>query len=73
MVKITDFITLEIDKKDLISALKVLKEFKGCESNEEFILCSLSSWTKLEQLEEFLEHRVNGTKLEDDTLEYIKR
>lgn len=69
---ITDFLDTKRPKKQLQEALEVLKEFKKCESQEEWLMIQFAAWTKLEQLEEFLEHLVNGKKLESDTVKYRK-
>lgn len=68
---ITDFITLNISKEDAATALTILRQFKACESTEEWLMIPFSAWAKLEQMEEFLDHMVNGTSLKDDTLRYI--
>lgn len=59
-------------KKDLKIALKVLREFKKCENTEEWFYITFQAWTKLEQLEEFLDHLVNKKPLKEDTLEYLE-
>lgn len=71
MDKITDFLKTKISKKELETTLKVIKEFKSCESSEEWMMISLSAWVKLEQLEEYLEYLVNGKKLDEDTIRYM--
>ena len=70
--KITDFLKTETEKQDLAAALKVLQEFKSCESEKEWLMLPFATWVKLEQLEEFLDHLVNGTELKDDTKRYIE-
>ena len=69
---ITDFLRTTRTKEELATALQVLREFKGCESGKEYLFIPFIAWTKLEQLEEFLDHLVNGAQLKDDTLAYIK-
>lgn len=69
---ITDFLKTKRDVSELKIALDVLKEFKGCESREEWLATSFDAWIKFEQLEEFLEHLVNGKPLEEDTQLYIE-
>ena len=69
---ITDFLTKKHNKTDLESALKVLKAFKDCESEEEWAFIPFAAWAKLEQLEEFLEHLVDKKPLKDDTVKYMK-
>lgn len=71
--RITDFLTLDIPSADLEATLRVLRQFKECESQLEWLAISFGAWSKLEQLEEFLDHRVNGTPLKPDTLAYILR
>jgi hypothetical protein len=71
MKKITDFLDTKITKKDLETALKVLHEFKSCESEGEYLSIPFAAWAKFEQLEEFLEHLVNKSPLKDDTIMYI--
>lgn len=70
--KITDFLKTKRSKKDLEVALSVLREFKSCESMDEFLGISLGAWAKLEQLEEFLEHLTSGKELRTDTKEYMQ-
>lgn len=68
---ITDFLTTQRSTTDLATALAVLREFKRCESQEEWYQIPFNAWAKLEQLEEFLAHLVEGAPLEADTLRYI--
>ena len=70
---IVDFLKTSRSKEDLKIALEVLREFKECEGDEEWIAISFATWAKLEQLEEFLAYLVEGKPLEEDTLEEIKR
>ena len=70
--KITDFLKTDTPKDELATTLKVIKEFKSCESEEEWFLLPFIAWAKLEQLEEYLEHLVNGKELKEDTIEYMK-
>ncbi len=67
---ITDFLDTKQSKEDLRAALDVLREFKAGENEEEFVAISFAAWTKLEQLQEFLEHLVNGKPLKADTVKY---
>lgn len=73
MTKITDFLATEHTPEELAAALKVLHSFKSCESEAEWLNIIFAAWAKLEQLEEFLEHRVNGAPLADDTLAYMAK
>jgi hypothetical protein len=68
---ITDFLKTGRDKAELATALAVLREFKECESTEEWFGTWFAAWAKLEQLEEFLAHLVDGEPLRDDTIEYM--
>lgn len=70
---ITDFLKTRKSKSDLRIALAVLRDFKSCESNREWAAVPFAAWAKLEQLEEFLAHLVEGKPLKDDTLEYMKQ
>lgn len=70
---IVDFLALPIPETDLAAALRVLRAFKECESREEWFGTMFAAWAKLEQLEEFLAHRVEGKELEDDTREALAR
>ena len=70
---ITDFLKTDRSKEELVVALDVLREFKGCESGEEWLSAPFISWVKLEQLQEFLEHLCEGKDLADDTKAYISR
>jgi hypothetical protein len=69
---ITDFLKTKRSKDELRVALDVLREFKGCESMEEWVGIMFSAWAKLEQLEEFLDHLVNGAELREDTKRYAR-
>ena len=69
---ITDFLKTERSKEELKTTLDVLHEFKRCESMEEYVGVPFSAWAKLEQLEEFLAHKVTGADLKEDTIAYIK-
>lgn len=68
---ITDFLNTQTPKEKLAAALEVLREFKGHESQEEWLMIPFAAWDKLEQMEEFLAHLVDGEELKDDTKEYI--
>ena len=68
---ITDFLKTERSKGELEAALLVLRDFKQCESGNEWLLTSFTAWAKLEQFEEFLEHLVEGKPLAEDTIEYM--
>ena len=70
--KITDFLKTKRPKKELKIALSILKEFKKCESMEEWAMIRFAAWAKFEQFEEFLEHLVNKKRLKADTKEYMK-
>ena len=68
---ITDFLALDISNADASTALAILRQFKACESTQEWLEIPFSAWAKLEQLEEFLDHMVNKAPLKDDTLRYM--
>ena len=68
---IVDFLTTETPRNDLATALKVLREFKAYESKEEWLAIPFGAWAKLEQLEEFLAHLVEGSPLRQDTLREV--
>jgi len=70
---ITDFLNTKRSPEELALALEILKEFKRCESQEEYLGIYFSAWAKLEQMQEFLEHLVNGEELKDDTKRYMER
>jgi len=72
-VAITDFLETSRPPDELRAALAVLREFKGGESGEEYVAIPFLAWRKLEQLEEFLEHLVEGKPLRDDTVAYRAR
>lgn len=69
---IIEFLKTKADKNELKSALKIIKEFKKNESTEEWAIVPFIAWSKLEQLEEYLEYLVNNKELAKDTLEFIK-
>lgn len=59
-----DFLTTKTSKEDLVTTLRVLEEFKGHESKEEWMYCSFDTWVKLEQFEDYLRILTN-TKVEE--------
>lgn len=69
---IVNFLKTTRSKDELKHALEVLREFKSCESAEEWAMIPFAAWAKLEQLEEFLAHLVEGEPLADDTLACIE-
>lgn len=69
---ITDFIKTERPIAELAVALAVIREFKNCENDVEWVAVPFFAWAKLEQLEEFLAHKVDGEPLAADTLAYIE-
>jgi hypothetical protein len=62
-------------KADLQAALAVVRDFKECESRDEWFMVAFAHWAKLEQLEEFLAHLVDplSNPLADDTVAEIGR
>ena len=64
---IIDFLKTKRSKAELQTALEILREFKECESDEEWLMVPFVVWSKLEQLEEFLAHLAEGAELADDT------
>lgn len=70
---ITDFIKSSRSEADLRTALEVIREFKECENQEEWLAIPFVAWVKLEQLQEFLEHMVEKAPLRKDTVSYIDR
>lgn len=73
MAAITDFLATKRSREELATALAVVREFKLCESPEEWATIPFAAWAKLEQLEEFLAHLVEGKKLNEDTERYIAK
>jgi hypothetical protein len=63
---LVDFLKTQRSKEDLKIALDVLREFKGCESNQEFYAIPFDSWDMLENFEAFLAHLVEGSRLPGD-------
>lgn len=72
MKGITDFLATTRSPDELRITLEVLREFKACESKEEWFAIPFAAWVKLEQAVEFLEHLVEGQPLKPDTLEYVE-
>jgi hypothetical protein len=72
MAKITDFLQTKRSPEELRITLEVLREFKACESQEEWLAIPFAAWAKFEQCEEFLAHLVEGKPLADDTIAYLK-
>lgn len=68
---ITDFLKTNRSKDELRTTLEVLREFKECESSNEWLMISFAAWAKLEQLEEFLAHLVEDAPLKNDTIMYM--
>lgn len=68
-----DFLKTTRTKEELKTALEVLREFKECESEQEWARCPFVAWAKLEQMEEYLAHLADGDELAKDTVEFIKR
>ncbi len=68
-----DFLKTLTSKEKLAVALEVLREFKGCESTEEYLHRPFLTWTMFEMYEEYLDHLVNGSPLKPDTLSYIEQ
>lgn len=50
--------------EELQAALSVIREFKSLESEGEWLGTDFAAWVKLEQLEEYLDHLVNGTPVQ---------
>jgi len=65
---ILDFLSLPLSREEMEVALRVLRAFKACESTTEWFHISFAAWAKLEQLEEFLAHRVEEAPLKADTI-----
>ena len=70
---ITDFLQTTRTKEELKTALEVLREFKGSESREEWLMIPFAAWAKLEQLEEFLAYLADGDPLAKDTQDWIEQ
>lgn len=68
-----DFLKTATPKDKLSAALDVLREFKQCESDDEYVHRPFVAWVAFEMLEEYLEHLVNGKSLKPDTIEYIQQ
>ena len=60
---IIDFLKTETTIENLKIALKVLREFKECEGDIEWLATPFVVWSKLDQLEEYLAHLVDGEDL----------
>jgi len=69
---ITDFLKSKRDIKELMIALDVINEFKKCETSNWWLKAPSKYWVKIEQLQEFLNHMVNGKPLTEETIEYMK-
>jgi hypothetical protein len=67
------FLQTKTSREDLATALRVLREFKACENDPEWFEVPFEAWAKLEQLEEFLAHLVDGEALMTDTLQELIR
>ena len=70
---IAKFLQTTRSKEELRHALEVMREFKECESTAEWAMTPFEAWTKLEQMEEFWAHLVEGAPLAKDTVAYIER
>jgi hypothetical protein len=71
-IMITDFLKTQRTRKELRTALEVIREFKKSESREEWLAMPFLGWARLEQLEEFLAYLVENKDLQPDTLRYIE-
>lgn len=69
---ITDFLKLDIPADDLVTTLRVLRQFKEGESTGEWAHIPFMAWIKLEQFEEFLAHRAEGKPLAADTIRFME-
>ena len=69
---ITDFLQTKRTREELATTLLVIREFKKCESSEEWVAIPFVAWVKIVQLEEFLAHLVEDEPLKADTLEYME-
>jgi hypothetical protein len=58
------FIETDLPKEDLATALRVIREFKKCETLHDWAYTPFESWGWLEELEGYLDHLVNGTPLD---------
>lgn len=58
------FLRTERSKDDLKLCLDVLREFRCCESRDEWAFGSFESWARLEQFENYLQ-LLTGTEVED--------
>lgn len=67
-----DFLKTTRTKEELRHALDVLRDFKACEDWKEWAVIPFATWVKLEQMEEFLAHLVEGKPLEGDTLQVLQ-
>ena len=63
---LSKFINTKRDKSELATALAVIREFKDNEDTDEWANNPFITWQKLEQLEGYLSHLVDGKKLEDE-------
>jgi len=68
---IIDFLKTKRSKEELKIALEILREFKTCESDGEWLGIPFRAWSKLEQLEEYLEYLVESKLLREDTIDYM--
>jgi hypothetical protein len=68
----TDFLKTATPKEKLVAALEVLREFKRCESDAEYLHRPFITWAVFEIFEEYLEYLVDNAPLKPDTVEYIK-
>lgn len=68
-----DFLKTQHTKEELATTLDVLRAFRNCESDNEYLTIDFAAWAKLEQLQEYLEHLVEGSDLKDDTLAQVER
>lgn len=64
-----EFLKTKRTKEELKLCLDILKEFKGCENEMEWLVCSFESWIKLEQFEDYLRLLTNTEteEVNDDT------
>lgn len=58
-----DFLQTKRSPAELRTALEVIREFKACESQEEYMGYMFATWHQLEHLEAMLESLLDGTQI----------
>ena len=69
---LTDFLNTKTDQSELATALKVVREFRECESGKEWLVLMFDTWYIFEMFQNLLEHLVENKPLDNSALDNIE-